>query len=440
MEKNGRSCDTVKVTVKQHEAKVVYVAPINEATKKWGVCAIPRMWRLPDGALVYRVNGEQDSLSEGRREQAVNLFFLSRDNGETWELCPDGEEKYDIEVFGAHVPPYTPLADGTWIARRMNTDTNVPVHGATPRKELVGLSREHIWHTYRFSELPEDVRSLSLLRYDSDGRLLSRERLTLDIPEFEPYVIAYAQYRDGKETLASYEPATEKFHCMSNLSIGLELPDGTLLGTVYGQEPDVDRMWSVVYLAASEDGGRTWKKRGEIGVYDPELEVGYTYENRITLAPDGSLLAVMRTEACVPRELQHWTPTMFSRSEDGGYTWSRPVPIADSSVTPHIVTLKNGVVVFVYGRPGVHFMYSTDSGKTWSKPVTVIGRTLTEHLEAGEDYMDAKYWDMDTYANTYVEIADEESILLCYQDMKFDPGDGEKHKASLVKRISFHIT
>ena len=105
-------------------------------------------------------------------------------------------------------------------------------------------------------------------------------------------------------------------------------------------------------------------------------------------------------------------------------------------MTPHLITLKNGVLVFLYGRPGIHMKFSTDSGHTWSEPVTLIGKTLKEHRARGDGYMDYKFWDMDTYANTFVSVVDEETFAVCYTDVKYQTGDGLDHKATLVRRIT----
>jgi hypothetical protein len=79
------------------EEKLVYSPPVNEATKKWGVYAIPRLWRHISGRLVIRFNGEIDCGDTDNMQAAPNLFFTSLDNGESWEYEPDGEEKYPID-------------------------------------------------------------------------------------------------------------------------------------------------------------------------------------------------------------------------------------------------------------------------------------------------------------------------------------------------------
>ena len=82
------------VNVQISDPVPVYVAPINEATAKWGVYCIPRMWRMPSGELVIRAGGEEDSCLVDSMQKAPNLYFISGDNGESW----DGPFTHDIPL------------------------------------------------------------------------------------------------------------------------------------------------------------------------------------------------------------------------------------------------------------------------------------------------------------------------------------------------------
>ena len=55
------------------EEKLVFSSPINEETKKWGVYAIPRMWRNIDGRLIIRFNGEIDCGDTDNMQVVPNL-------------------------------------------------------------------------------------------------------------------------------------------------------------------------------------------------------------------------------------------------------------------------------------------------------------------------------------------------------------------------------
>lgn len=427
----------MKIQVNMSEPKAVYVAPVNEATEKWGVCAIPVMFRLPDGRLMVRVNGGQDTSFAEKFQQSRDFFFVSADEGESW--TPAGPEVWDESTWVTVDPLYVPLREGGRVAFRWRAPREIGPEVPEQKKVLVA-GDETEWSVYRLGDLPKESYALETVRYDARGRETESVPCRLDVPELLVSVISGSQYRDGKEILIpEYVPQPKLPNPLITAPhVALQLPDGTLLALVVSETEEARRYaWQRVIVLESGDLGRSWQKRGEISQPDPTLLFGYTYENSMTRAADGSLLVVMRTEHCVPKDVEPFTGLMFSRSEDEGRTWSKPVPISDSSVTPHITTLANGLTVLVYGRPGVHALATADGGRSWQGPFPVIGRTLREHLAAGEDYMDAKYWQMETYANTCMEIVSEDTVLLCYNDMRYQTGDGLNHKATLVRKLRF---
>ena len=135
-----------------------------------------------------------------------------------------------------------------------------------------------------------------------------------------------------------------------------------------------------------------------------------------------------------PREGACVTDTMLSISRDDGYTWSVPRPIADSSVTPHIIALGDALLL-VYGRPGVHVRYSTDNGETWSEPYTLIGKTLEEERALKREDYESKYGNPYSYCNTFWERISDDEILLLYNDLTYPDRNGVPTKAAFVRRI-----
>ena len=90
------------------------------------------------------------------------------------------------------------------------------------------------------------------------------------------------------------------------------------------------------------------------------------------------------------------------------------------------------------GMTGVHLRYSVDCGKTWSEEISIIGKNLREELADGKGYFfDAKYGDTSSYSNLYAKQISDSSVLVLYNNAKFDPGDGRFHKATKVRRIDF---
>lgn len=427
----------MKITPIFHEAKPIFIAPVNERASHWGVYAIPWMWRTPDGKIYICVNGTPDNADIDYGFSPFDLLFVSEDGGESFHEAD--KESVKLPSFTGVEPPYYRLSDGRFLSVRLCPE-NTPIENVEPYKIFPGVNGEFLFYAYRLGDIPASSRALEMEEYSPDGKLMKREPLTIDFPSLEIPVFGAAKVTDGKETLLDeYVPVKsqrlETYHTIHALC---ELRDGTILACTRGQAASVsDGVYDMVYCLASEDGGKTFRYRADITSPTDAPKFGYSYENSLTVAPNGDLLVVMRTEHCAVPEIEPTTDAMFSRSTDNGHTWSTPVAIADGCVTPHLITLKNGVIVFVYGRPGVHMKYSTDSGKSWSEPITLIGKTLSEHRARGDDYMDCKFWDMDTYANTFVEVLSEDTFLICYTDMKYQTGDGLNHRTTLVRKITF---
>ncbi len=107
-----------------------------------------------------------------------------------------------------------------------------------------------------------------------------------------------------------------------------------------------DPHFSSVYVAYSDDDGRTWKRNSDnelMILLDWNATYSYVNEPTVTEASPGRLLMMMRTG--VGRIFQAW-------SYDNGDTWTRPQPtsLASSTAPAQIGTLPNGHLLVVWNQ------------------------------------------------------------------------------------------
>lgn len=416
------------------EKKVlIHAPPVNEHTKKWGVYSIPRLWRRLDGKLAVRFNGKEDGTYSGSHQFLPNLYFVSDDDGASWRSDPEGAACYDGTVMTRLNGPYLKCQDGKLLAMRCIT-SGEPIRDIPYQKEFPTPYNQIMLRSWRQGDLPKGCLRHELLCWEPGQDVPVVTEVTLDFPERE--LIMEIEAFDANGNRIPAEPVV--IPLFSFIGGIIELPDGALGGLCFGQNPGVaDRYCGVGYLVVSQDGGKTWTKRSVITPHSEDYAfglVGDGGEMSITVAPNGDLLCVTRMEMCLDHTAINSTAgTMLFVSKDNGYTWSDAREIADSSVTPHIITLQNGVVIVIYGRPGVHFRYSLDSGKTFSEPVSIIGKTLGQALADGEGYMECKYGDMQSYSNTFLDILQDDRVVVLFNDLKYrEPGETEYHKAAFA--------
>jgi hypothetical protein len=424
--------------IKISEPVLVFAPEMNERVARWGVYAIPRMWREKNCELVIRFNGEADNADTNSLFVLKNLYFVSRDNGESWENEPRGEDIYDISILTGIDPPYLSLENGEKIFFKYKTDC-APIKGVPFTKDFMHPCGEAMVHSYRYGDIPDECKGFYLGRIDPCGNI-GYEDICFDFPEREVLV----NYRANPDTayVADVEEYIQPFIFKSPYMSSLNrLSDGTLVALATGQNPHVDdRFCSEVYLVASSDNGKTWVKRATVASGMQDVPYGYGGDGgevSLAIAEDDTMYCVMRMDMSIHPEKDEskcWG-CRFSASFDKGKTWTAPKEIADSSVTPHIVTLSGGTLLVVYGRPGVHFKISTDKGETWSRSYSIIGETLTDERKSGRSDMDSKYADTCSYSNTFVEKLSENSIIVCYNDLRYPDKNGTKTKAAFVRRI-----
>jgi BNR/Asp-box repeat. len=123
-----------------------------------------------------------------------------------------------------------------------------------------------------------------------------------------------------------------------------------------------------IFVEESTDDGRTWKIIAELtGAEEPQR----MSEPHMVELKSGKLIAMVRYEPKDPAK----RCLLQSESTDGGKTWT---PLRSSGIwglPPHLIQLKNGWVLVVYGHRREPFSQraciSKDEGKTWEDPITI---------------------------------------------------------------------
>lgn len=415
---------------------LVYSVPVNESTQKWGVYSIPRLWRDISGKLIVRFNGEMDCGDTDHQKILPNLHFVSQDQGITWMQESDGDSRYPCDILNGIGTPYTSV-EGYTLAFREQSGRK-PIHDAPHQKEFLMPNGEAIVYSYRYGDIPEDCKGMEQLRYTPDGKTEVLP-VVIDFPERE--ILINTRGEMGGEYAAVEQRVKQNIFKNTYFSSVTPLPDGTLIAVSCGQNPAVhNRYCGAAYLLESSDLGRSWKKRSTIAE-SVDLPYGYTgdgHEVSLALTESGVLICAMRMDMSINPDLASpICDTMIAISRDYGYSWEMPFSIADSSVTPQAIAFANGITAVVYGRPGVHFKYSDDDGKTWSRPVSIIGKTLEEYRKAGISDGESKYFDTPSYSNVFVEKLSGDTMLVLYNNAKYDEGDGVPHKAAFVRTVTF---
>lgn len=121
----------------------------------------------------------------------------------------------------------------------------------------------------------------------------------------------------------------------------VELANGDLLVPLYGTDPaDTSRHRSTV--VRSTDGGLTWTDEtvipGPAAVSFPEPFV--------SVLPDGSLVALLRSRGAVPQV------AYLSRSFDNGHTWTMAQPTTIPAESHDVVITSEGMALVTYGDVG----------------------------------------------------------------------------------------
>ncbi|MCL2304736.1 MAG: glycoside hydrolase [Planctomycetaceae bacterium] len=142
-------------------------------------------------------------------------------------------------------------------------------------------------------------------------------------------------------------------------------------------------------LSVSDDDGATWSWGGEIPIRPGDGPEWY-HELHGVETDSGKVIVQIRNH-----NPANEGETLQTESSDGGKTWSTPREIGVWGLPSHLLKLRDGRILMVYGhrRPpfGNQARISENEGQTWSAPITIsddgiggdLGYPSTAQLDDG---------------------------------------------------------
>jgi hypothetical protein len=383
--------------IKQHDPVIVSQAPAN--LHSWGPWQFPAIQRLPDNRLAVGYHVEADSATAYGKPAGMSI---SSDEGRTWQ---------------SPAPNDIPISANAIIFTLPNGDLlrQVPLRSVDPVtvQDKLPASIGKIFGGYRneivafnATEMPSDLAGYRFARLPAGSNTWQEEHATVTLPG----------------AIRSIYMGVLTFPWMHRIS---QAPNGSLWGIIYVKRflnNKISPYYEAVFLH-STDHGHTWHCRSTIP-YHPTPSADSFAQNRdgftepnLAFLPDGTLLCLLRTT-----DANGIGPLYIAHSTDDGLTWSTPTPFDDCGVWPALVTLKNGVTLSTYGRPGLYLRATNDpSGKNWDNRIAVV--EPTEYQKDTCSYSDL------------LAISDHEA-LLAYSNFNCPDANGKPCKTILVRKIS----
>ncbi len=365
----------------------------SEKAEDWGIIQFPGIMRVDDNTLLVRWSIHLDEQeSWGKTAEAKLSSRVSLDNGKTWTE-PSGA--YDIPDRGE---TFLFFKNGGWISTQ--TPEVVPISKYSQFPDPIGEYDGKLF--YKMSDLPDELQGAYLTSY-RDG-----ERKQFQAKIVDPEAIRYS-YKGSANVLW--------------LGSFLELVDESIVASIYQNRIDEDRIAPYgISIYKTIDKGYNWSYLSHIPYPKSEWKEGVDVEGFsepvLSELSDGSLLCVIRSTEWLDNK-----PMYKSISKDGGLTWSEPLAFTSNGCAPRLLQLKNGVVVLIYGRPGVQLRLSIDGrANEWTNPIEMMNIVDAEgniDLLASCGYSSIIKAGDNSFFLVYSEFKDKESNVFYKKEIKF---------------------
>lgn len=382
----------VRINIKLSEPVIIAQAPpLPSDRDNWGICQFPTVELLEGGKLhcEYHI-GKDSALAYGKPKGHA----VSGDGGVSWREC---------ENPGGGVP----ISDDRYLRYKITpalqlSEVTLP---DTPDETLICYGWKR--NLYKAEKMAGNFRLFPFEITEKDGiiRTVWKE---IDVPDMAAY------------TSEGVLPRPTFWRVRRD-------PAGRIWAIGYPYFFVSDRPTSCGALfCVSDDEGENFSYLGRI-LYQPDPIADYYYRVRggfgepdVCFLPDGSVFCLLRTT-----DGSGIGPTYYSKSFDGGKTWSKPAYFDNNGVWPCLCTLKNGVTLASYGRPGLFLRATADAhGLVWNDRIELIP---------------PGYYQTDTCSYSEMIPVGENEAYIVYSDFAYPNADGIRVKTILGRKITTEI-
>ena len=322
-------------------------------------CSHPHMVAGADGSWLLAFNRSVRRpvvLHPPHDPEYCNLLMISSDEGRSWS---DPSPVPCDGIRGVECPGLTATTNGRILLNQW-------------RFQWHAWPGEHHRRSERGLTGPETLARNIAHRGDAAGRTFPMDVLESIITSArgDGELRVYLSDDGGRTFPRSRRVETHSFSGGYGMRGAIELPDGGLLLPL--TDPPLYR---AVFHVRSNDCGENWSAPTLIAE-----EPGKEFEEPAGLRlADNRILLLLRENRS---RVLHRTA-----SEDGGSTWSRPVPTGIRDFPAQLFCLEDGNIACVAGRRfrpfGIMLHVSTDGGTTWNPDLSFAVRDDLESPDLG---------------------------------------------------------